>query len=404
MSTKSLNLVSLRTHSPARNESPFPLTLPRQLAIVGILGFLTVIGVAAAIGRLAVGLGATTALSDSTAWGIWIGFDFSLIAISGAGFTMAAVVHILHLHRFHAALRPALLVGLLGYSAVLVLLVLDLGRPDRFYHFLLYWNLHSPLFEISWCVLLYTTVLVIEILPDLCQRLGWVRLQGWAQRIMAPVTIIGVTLSTLHQSTLGTLYLNMPYRLDPRWYTALMPVLFYVSSIVAGLSMGVIAYRLATRIHDVKEEPRIIQGLGVGAACAALLYVGLRFFTLWSDGTLPMLLADNLLNRLLALELVMGVFVPAVLMLIPSLRRQSWVQWTAPLLMVGGVGLNRFDATLFAQHSPQQVTLYVPHIMEWLSTMGIIAGAALSGTSACAIWSTCAHTKIGLGGATVRWN
>jgi Ni/Fe-hydrogenase subunit HybB-like protein len=207
--------------------------------------------------------------------------------------------------------------------------------------------------------------------------MGWARLQRWAKRIMAPVTIIGVTLSTLHQSTLGTLYLNMPYRLDPRWYTPLLPLLFYVSSIAAGLSMAVIAYRLATRIHHVEEDRGLIQGLGVGAACVALLYVALRLFALWSDGALSMLLADNLLNRLLVLELAFGAIIPAVLILIPAFRRQSWVQWAAPLFMLGGVGLNRFDATLFAQHGPQQVALYVPHIMEWLSAIGILAGAAL---------------------------
>src|SRR5690606_37994030 len=113
----------------------------------------------------------------------WIGFDFTLIALSGAGFTMAAVGHVLHLHRLEAAVRPALFAGFLGYAAVLVILVLDLGRPDRFYHFILYWNLHSPLFEICWCVLLYTTVLVLEVSPDLLRWLGWERLRRIPQAI-----------------------------------------------------------------------------------------------------------------------------------------------------------------------------------------------------------------------------
>jgi Ni/Fe-hydrogenase subunit HybB-like protein len=150
---------------PTANE---PITLRWQDWLLGVLGFLTFAGAVAGIGRLIMGLQATTQLNDTYSWGIWIGFDFGLIAFAGAGFTMAAVVHIFHLERFHAALRPALLTGLLGYVAVLLLLVLDLGRPDRFYHFLLYWNLHSPLFEISWCVLLYSTVLMIEVSPMRC--------------------------------------------------------------------------------------------------------------------------------------------------------------------------------------------------------------------------------------------
>ena len=382
MNTESLNFCRVpptaRLASNTPSELPFLGPYPRRVAILGTLGFLTMMGVAASIGRLAVGLGLSTSLSDAYAWGIWIGFDFSLIAFSGAGFTMAAVIHILHLHRFHAALRPALLVGLLGYSGVLMLLMLDLGRPDRFYHFLLYYNLHSPLFEICWCVLLYTTVLVIEVCPDLCQRMGWMRLKGWALRIMAPVTIVGVTLSTLHQSTLGTLYLNMPTRLDPRWYTPLLPLLFYVSSIMAGLSMAVIAYRLATRVQHANEDPTVIRGLAVGAAITALLYGGLRTFTLVADGELPMLRVEDMLSQLLAMELVLGLLVPALLLLIPALRRRSWVQWTAPLLMLGGVMLNRFDATLFAQHVPTVDAVYAPHIMEWLSSLGILAGVALA--------------------------
>ena len=112
-----------------------PLATPITLgqALLGILAFLTFIGVVAGLGRLFLGLSASTMLTDAYPWGIWIGFDFTLIAFSGIGFTMAAVVHILHLKKYQPVLRPALLTGLLGYSAVLMLLVLDLGRPDRFF-------------------------------------------------------------------------------------------------------------------------------------------------------------------------------------------------------------------------------------------------------------------------------
>ena len=103
----------------------------------------------------------------------------------------------------------------MGYCTVLALLVLDLGRPDRFYNFIIFWNVHSPLFEISWCVLTYTTVLVIEISLCCLEKFNRPRLSGLVQKFMVPLTILGVTLSTLHQSTLGTLYLNMPHRLHP---------------------------------------------------------------------------------------------------------------------------------------------------------------------------------------------
>jgi Ni/Fe-hydrogenase subunit HybB-like protein len=344
--------------------------------VIGVLGFLVIVGVAAGLGRLFMGLAASTGLTDAYPWGIWIGFDFTLIALSGVGFVMAATVHVFHQHQFHDVLRPAILAGLMGYVAVLLLLVLDLGRPDRFYHFLLYFNLHSPLFEISWCVLLYSSVLMLEVAPTLFERLRWRRLMKWVLWIMTPVTILGVTLSTLHQSTLGTLYLNITERLHPLWYTPWLPVLFYTSSILAGLAVGILVYRLAMRAEGLPEKQSVILGLGKGMVGAALLYGGLKLVELVWSGDLPLLWTSGWGPLFLA-ELIVGVVLPVVLWVIPSLRRRSWVQWTAPLLVVFGIGMNRFDATLYGQYAPADA-VYSPHVLEWLSTIGILAAAALA--------------------------
>lgn len=348
----------------------------KELVIIGLLASLTIMGAVAGLGRLFAGLAATTALSDTYPWGIWIGFDFTLIAVAGIGFTMAFVVHILHIHHLQAVLRPALWAGLMGYVAVLLLLVLDLGRPDRFYHFLLFWNLHSPLFEISWCVLLYTTVLVIEVSPDVLRWLGWSWLQPWVARLMTPVTILGVTLSTLHQSTLGTLYLNMPHRLDPLWYTPYLPLLFLVSAVMMGFSLGLLTYQGACGIKGRRVEPRVIATLGKGMTLIALLYLGLKLADLAWAGELSRLTVLNHNTLLFSSELLIGVVLPVVLWWWPGWRRHAFVLWTAPVLVLLGVALNRFDATMFAQAMPVNV-VYSPHILEWLSTIGILAGAAL---------------------------
>ncbi|RLT41107.1 MAG: hypothetical protein DWI57_07420 [Chloroflexi bacterium] len=342
----------------------------------GLLGFLTMIGLAAGVGRLLLGMGATTALTDDYPWGIWIGFDFALIAFSGVGFTMAAVVHVLHLHKFQPVLRPAILAGLFGYVAVLMLLLLDLGRPDRFYNFLLFYNMHSPLFEICWCVLLYTTVLVIEVSPDLLAFLPWKRPLRLVYRLMLPVTIIGITLSTLHQSTLGTLYLNMPHRLHPLWYTPILPVLFYTSSILAGLSLGIVAYKIAVRVGGKQEDPAIATGLGKGVVAVGLIYLLLRIGEVVYAGELPLLLAMTPLSLRWIGEILFCAVLPIVLWSVASLRRQPWVHWVAPLLVLLGVGMSRFDATLAAQFSPEGA-VYVPSLLEWFSTFGIIAAAML---------------------------
>jgi Ni/Fe-hydrogenase subunit HybB-like protein len=368
MSTKSISLVDTALARPLRAAD----------WLIGVLAFLTFAGVVAGVGRLVMGLQASTGLNDTYSWGIWIGFDFGLIAFAGVGFTMAAVVHVLHMERFHAALRPALFAGLLGYMAVLALLVLDLGRPDRFYHFLLYWNLHSPLFEISWCVLLYSTVLMIEVSPDILGRLKWRWPLRLAQAIMLPVCIIGVTLSTLHQSTLGTLYLNMPHRLHALWYSPFLPVLFYVSSIMAGLSLAIVAYKLAMRVREESEDPRIGQGLGTGVVIFAMLYGVLKVGELLWAGEWQLLFDGSGMGLLWITELTLGVALPVLLWSIPRLRSQVWVQWTVPLLVLASVLMNRFNATLYAQVLPPGLQVYVPSLIEWLSTIGILAGAALA--------------------------
>jgi Ni/Fe-hydrogenase subunit HybB-like protein len=284
---------------------------------------MAVMGVAAGLARLLVGMGATTNLSDAYPWGIWIGFDFALIAFSGAGFTLAAVVHVLHLHQFEPALRPALFAGLFGYVAVLLLLVLDLGRPDRFYHFLIYWNLHSPLFEIS------------------C-----------------------------------TLYVNMPYRLHPLWYTPYLPSLFFVSSVMVGLSVAVLAYQMAACVHRRCAEVDIPQGLSVGIVGAALIYFALRLTVLGLEDKIALALMPSVAARALWLEMGIGVLLPSALFVAGWRRPMRWINWVAPVLVMVGVGMNRFNATLTGQ-SPAWPGDYVPHLLEWFSTLGILAAALL---------------------------
>lgn len=348
----------------------------QEFIVIGLLISIMGVGVVAGLGRLALGLAAATALSDTYPWGIWIGFDFTLIAVAGVGFTMAFVVHVLHFHRLQAVLRPALLAGLMGYVAVLLLLVLDLGRPDRFYHFILYWNLHSPLFEISWCVLLYTSVLIIEVSPDLLRWLGWQRLLPWVARLMTPVTIVGVMLSTLHQSTLGTLYLTMPHRLDPLWYTPYLPLLFLVSAVMVGFSLGMLTYQGTCGILARRVDPQVIATLGKGMSLVAMLYLVLKVAELVWAGEWSRLTTLNHSSLLFASELLLGVILPLLLWWLPGWRRYTLVQWVAPSLVLLGVGLNRFNATMFAQPMLTSVT-YSPHMLEWLSTIGILAGAAL---------------------------
>jgi Ni/Fe-hydrogenase subunit HybB-like protein len=363
-------------------EQPSGSVLPafnRRMALV-LLGLTVLVGGLAGVIRLFAGLGSTTDLADTYSWGIWIGFDFTLIAFAGAGFTMAALVHVLHQHKYHDAVRPAILAGLAGYVAVLLLLVLDLGRPDRFYNFIIFWNVHSPLFEISWCVLLYTTVLVLEVSPFLLERINRPlsqRVLGLSRRIMPVVAVVGVTLSSLHQSTLGTLYLNMPHRLHALWYSPALPVLFFVSSIMAGLSLATLTYAGASNVLRRPAKPAIINGLARLAGWVAVLYLALKLGDLLLSGELALIWNAGAYSFWWWVEMGVGLILPIVLLMTPALRRRPWTPMVAPLLLLFGVMMNRFNATMFGQILPPGAS-YTPHLLEWLSTIGIIGAAVMA--------------------------
>jgi len=364
---------NLQVDRPSSSSVP---VLDRRMALA-LLGLLVLVGALAGVIRLLMGLGATTNLSDTYSWGIWIGFDFTLIAFAGAGFTIAALAHVLRQHQYHDAVRPAILAGFIGYVAVLLLLVLDLGRPDRFYNFLLFWNPHSPLFEVSWCILLYTTVLFIETSPFLLERLRLKRLLGLTGKIMLVVAIAGVTLSSLHQSTLGTLYLNMPYRLHALWFAPILPLLFFVSAVMAGLSMAVLTYVLATRIARREAKPEIVRGLATLAGWAGLIYLALKLGDLLFSGELSLIFNAGAYSAWWWIEVGIGLILPISLLFVPMLRKRPWVPVVAPILMLFGVLMNRFNATMFGQILPPGAS-YSPHLLEWLSTLGVLAAGVLA--------------------------
>ena len=204
-----------------------------------ILWILT--GIAAAVGvtRFIFGLGATTNLTDATPWGVWIGFDVMAgVALAGGGFVMTAIFYVFKREKFHPLVKPAVLTAFLGYLAVIFGLLFDLGLPWNIWHMMIYWNLHSPLFEVGWCVMLYTTVLLLEFSPvPLEETSRYAKVRSFLLKFRFPLVMVGIMLSTLHQSSLGSLFLIMPYKLHALWYTSTIPVQFFISAVALGLMM-----------------------------------------------------------------------------------------------------------------------------------------------------------------------
>src|SRR3989338_633278 len=197
-----------------------------------------VLGLYATILRFTKGLGYVTNLSDKTPWGLWVGFDVLCgVALAAGGFTLTAIVHIFAQKKYYPILRSTVLTAFLGYILVCTGLVYDLGRPQNMWHVLIMGNPHSVMFEVAWCVILYTTVLLIEFSPVVLERLGFHAQARIVHGIAIPLVLAGVLLSTLHQSSLGTLFLVVPEKLYKLWYTPYLPFMFFVSALVVGFAM-----------------------------------------------------------------------------------------------------------------------------------------------------------------------
>src|SRR5512142_912848 len=278
------------------------------------------VGVGAGIYRLSVGLGTATNLNQGYPWGLWIGFDLFMVAFSGGAFTLAALVYVLGLHKFHAAIRPTVLTGLLGYSSVLLILMMDLGRWDRFYHFIIYPNLNSALFEVSWCILLYTTVLLIEFSPVVLERTHWDRAKNIVKKLPIPLAIIGATLSSLHQSSLGTLFVIMSERVNALWYTTLMPLLFFISSVAAGLALVIAGGTVSYWVFKRSLPQCLIGGLARLVPPILLLYGMIRVGELVYSGDILLLMHQNMYSVLYITEFLLLVVVPITLFSMKTVR------------------------------------------------------------------------------------
>jgi Ni/Fe-hydrogenase subunit HybB-like protein len=351
--------------------------------ILGALAALTVLGVVTGVYRLFAGLGATTALSDQYAWGLWLGFDFVLIAFGGAAFTLALVVHIFNLEKYHSVLRMALLSGFLSYVSVLIILLIDLGRPDRFWGFIVYPNVHSPLFEISWCILLYTVVLTLEVAPLILERLNRDKLANLLHKLVLPVTIAGITLSTLHQSTLGTLALSLPERVHPLWWSMLLPLLFYLSAIGLGLSATILLALIANRAFGRElAKMDVLAGLAKGSVAVWIVYGVLRFGDLLFTGDMGQVFAFDTSSIMFWVEMLLMVFAPIVLYAMPKVRQsRAGLFWTA-LAVTAGMFLNRFQI-LFSGGpvivgSTHVTASYFPSFIEFAVQFGVLAAAGLA--------------------------
>lgn len=318
------------------------------------------------------GLGASTNLSDQFPWGLWIGFDVLCgVGLAAGGFTLAATVHVLHLERFRPIVRPAILTAFLGYLLVIVALIFDLGQPWRIWHPLVMWNPRSVMFEVAWCVTLYTAVLALEFAPAVLERFRLRRAVQALKGVMLPLVIAGVLLSTLHQSSLGSLYLIMPHKLNPLWYSPLLPVLFYLSAIAVGLAMTIFESYHSARAFGRQLEFPLVKRLSEVLAVVLAVYLAVRFVDLHNRGALAWLERPGLEPWLFGVEILL-MAVPMLLLFRGTTRNNPRaLYWCAVAFLLGFV-THRLNVAITGVETASG-GVYIPKWTEVTVTLGLIA-------------------------------
>jgi len=293
------------------------------------------------------GLGASTNLSDQFPWGLWIGFDVMCgVMLAAGGFTLTALVEIFNIERLHSIVRPTILTAFLGYLLVCAALMYDLGLPWNIWHPLIMRNPHSVMFEVAYCVMLYTTVLALEFSPIVLEHFNLQKPLQIVRRLMIVLVIFGVLLSTLHQSSLGTLYLIMPNKLHPFWYSPLLPVFFFLSAIAVGLAMTIFESSMSSRYFGRELEVPILRDLGRGLVVVLALYGILKFEDLLHRGVLKQVLVPGYEQRFFLLEIVLSVLAPLALLMVPRVRDSAQGLYLAAVLTLLGFVTNRLNVTI----------------------------------------------------------
>ncbi len=366
-------------------ETPI-FTKPKLTLFNIITGVILIVGLILTVLRFTKGIGAVTNLDNNNPWGIWIGFDLLCgVALAAGGYVTSAACYIFGLKRFHSAVRPAILTAFLGYALVVFALHYDVGRPWRLPYPVFYsQGTSSLLFEVGLCVFLYLTVLFVEFTPAAFEWLGMKQIRGVVVKLTLLLTIFGVILSTLHQSSLGALFMIAPSKLHPLWYSGYLPIYFFISSMFAGMSMvifeGSLAHRyLSDKMDDIhkKEASGVAFGFAKAASLVMMGYFAIKVIGLAIDNNWHLLVTGW--GAWFLLELIGFVVFPAILFAMGSREKNLTMVRGAAIWTVLGIMLNRLNISIIAfnYHLPS-ADRYVPSLMEigtsvFIITLGITA-------------------------------
>ena len=298
------------------------------------------------------------------------------VPLAAGAFTLGAIVHCFHIKKLEPLVRPAIVTGFLGYSLVCIGLLLDLGQPQRGWHTFVYWNLHSPMFEVSMCVMAYTTVALLEFLSPVCEKFGYHLPLRVLRTLEMPLDRAGASISTLHQSSLGTFFLIAVDKLHNLWYNPLLPLLFWMSAIFTGMSIIILEAILVHRYLGQPDESELLETLTKILPWVLGVYLCVKLYALAFLSARP-LFDRPVLTVLFLAEIVLGIIVPMILFMGKRIRTDGSLQLRAASMVIFfGLVLNRFNVSMFGMIQANQL-IYYPSFLESLVTIGIIAAHIL---------------------------
>ena len=338
--------------------TPWPIIAGIIIAVSFVIGGI----------RLIKGLGSVTNLSDTAPWGLWIGFDILTgVGLAAGGFIMTTTVYIFGREKFRPIVRMSILTAFLGYMIFIWGLLIEMGRPWFMWHAIVYWNIHSPLFEVAWCVMLYSTVLFLEFTQVIFEKFGLKKLMHIFHKVSVPLVIAGALLSTLHQSTLGTLFAIVPGKMYPLWYSPIIPVIFFVSCVAGGLAMVVAESYLSKRFFKHEIPMNLVRPISRALMFALGIYALVRLADLFTRGALGLMFTNAPETPFFWLENILFIVIPLILLNLKSLKNSSL-----------GIGLAGASAVLgFVMHRINVVTTafyrvnggYFPSWQEFMITI-----------------------------------
>jgi Ni/Fe-hydrogenase subunit HybB-like protein len=339
-------------------------------------------GIYSMYARFALGFKVATNLTDPQPWGLWVGLGTLCgVGLSAGGFAIAASVYLLGLDRYRPILRTAVLISFLGYCTVCIGMLYELGIPWRIWHPIVMWNRHSVLFEVSWCVMLYTTVLALEFSPALIEKLPWAKPRElylrWHHSILIALVLAGTLLSSMHQSFLGGLYLITKGRLDPLWYTPYLTTMFYLSAIPAGLAVTIMAIYLCVRSLNVRVDMNILSDVSRVIGPLLIMWGIFRFVDIITRDATPYLWMWREETGLFWLEIALLVVIPLILLNRPGVRENPQYLYGTCAIVVMGFITNRLNVSITALQASSGV-YYVPKWTEFAATLATIAAAVVA--------------------------